>query len=122
MTQTTNNKQKRFDLEDRTLHFSKCVLQYSKNMPKFIGNIEIAKQLVRAAGSIGANYIEANEALSRKDFIMRIKICRKESKECCYWLKLSEFPDLSLKNSLIQETSELASIFGAILETCKKSL
>ena len=77
--------------------------------------------MVRSAGSIGANYIEANESLGRKDFIMRIKICRKEAKESCYWLRLvSCNNDLEEKRKdLIQESTELTKIFGAIVEKTK---
>ncbi len=67
-----------------------------KNLPKSLGNFEDAKQLVRASGSVGANYIEANESLSKKDFIHRIKICRKEAKESRYWLKLLDIQDQDL--------------------------
>ncbi|RLB15322.1 MAG: four helix bundle protein, partial [Deltaproteobacteria bacterium] len=81
---------KQYDLEDRTLKFTKEVIEFVKNLPRTIANIEIIKQLVRASGSVGANYIEANEALSKKDFAMRIKICRKEAKESRYWLRLIE--------------------------------
>jgi len=75
---------KRYDLEDRTLAFAKAVRSLAKKIPRTIGNIKDGKQLVRASGSVGANYIEANEALSKKDFRMRIKICRKEAKESRY--------------------------------------
>jgi four helix bundle protein len=86
---------------------------------KTVGNIEDGKQLVRSSGSVGANYIEANEALSKKDFILRIKICRKESKESRYWLKLLDIQDASEQEneriSLIKEATELMNIFGSIL-------
>ena len=77
-----------YDLENRTLAFAKKVIAFVNILEKNTGNKEVGKQLVRSAGSVGANYIEANEALSRKDFLMRAKICRKEAKETCYWLKL----------------------------------
>ena len=70
-----------YDLEERTLKFALAVRKLVKRIPKTIANREDAKQLVRASGSVGANYIEANEALGDKDFVYRIKICRKESKE-----------------------------------------
>jgi len=76
---TQNPKQ--YDLEDRTLRFAKRVRAFVKKLPKTISNLEDARQIVRASGSIGANYIEANEALSKKDFVLRVKICRKEAKE-----------------------------------------
>ena len=63
---------KRYDLEERTLGFAKRVVKYVNSMPKSIPNVEIGRQLVRSAGSVGANYIEANEALSKKDFLMKI--------------------------------------------------
>ena len=86
-------------------------------MPKGISYSEIGKQLVRSAGSVGANYIEANESLSKKDFIMRVKISKKEARESHYWLKLSE-PNKShelLKIELMCECEELQKIFGAII-------
>jgi four helix bundle protein len=78
MTKIENSKQ--YDLEDRTLAFAKETRVFVSKLPKTISNAEDGKQLVRSSGSIGANYIEANEALSRKDFLMRVKISRKESK------------------------------------------
>ena len=81
---------KQYDLEDRTFAFAKDVREFAKHIPRTIANIEDTKQVVRASGSVGANYIEANESLSKKDFIMRIKICRKEAKESRYWLRLIE--------------------------------
>ena len=86
MSKYRNSKQ--YDLEDRTLKFAKDVRSFVKKLPKTIGNIEDGKQLIRASGSVGANYIEANESLSKKDFVMRIKISRKEAKESRYWLRL----------------------------------
>jgi len=115
MTKIANAKQ--YDLEERTFQFAKRVIAYVNGQPKTLSGIEIGKQLVRAAGSIGANYIEANEALGKKDFIMRIKISRKESKEARYWLKLSEPKDVLVveRDLLVQEATELMNIFGAIL-------
>jgi four helix bundle protein len=75
-------------------------------------------QVIRSSGSVGANYIEANESLSRKDFFNRIKICRKEAKESRYWLKLISSANSNVENkmnSLIQESTELMNIFGAIV-------
>jgi four helix bundle protein len=67
-----------YDLEERTFQFAKNVRIWVKSLQKTISNIEDVKQLVRASGSVGANYIEANESISKKDFVFRIKICRKE--------------------------------------------
>ena len=82
------NNKKQYDLEDRTELFAKNVRAFIKIVKKTISNIEDGKQVVRSSGSVGANYIEANEALSKKDFLMRIRICRKEAKESRYWLRL----------------------------------
>ncbi len=111
-------KRVKFDLEERTLVFAKNCRDYIKTLPRSIYNIEYAKQLVRASGSVAANYIEANDAVSRKDFTFRIKVCRKESKESRLWLILSEPQQrhLNTRNTLIQEALELNKIFGSILK------
>ena len=117
MTKNPNSKQ--YDLEDRTLKFSKDVRSFVKKLPKTTGNFEDGKQVIRSSGSVGANYIEANEALSKKDFIMRIKISRKEAKESRYWLKLVDTNDdkemEADRKALIMEATELMNIFGSIL-------
>ena len=113
---------RKYDLEERTLKFAKDVVRFINQLPQVLTNIEIGRQLMRSAGSVGANYIEANESLSKKDFIMRIKICRKEAKETCYWLKLMVCNDEleGKRGELIQESNELTKIFGAILEKTKE--
>ena len=117
MTKTQNSKQ--YDLEERTLRFARRCRQIVKKLSTTIANIEHGKQLIKASGSVGGNYIEANEALGQKDFVMRIKICRKEAKESGYWLKLTDtdnIPKLEQeKHELIKEATELMSIFGSIL-------
>ena len=117
MTKIQNSK--RYDLEERTEAFAREVRSFVKKLPKTISNIEDIKQLVRASGSVGANNIEANEALSKKDFIVRMKICRKEAKESRYWLRLIDTnEDNSLKEELVvlqNEATELMNIFGAIV-------
>ena len=74
MTKTDGKKQ--YDLEPRTLTFAKQVRAFVKHLPRTVGNREDVKQLIRSSGSVGANYIEANDSLSKKDFVMRVKICR----------------------------------------------
>ena len=109
---------KKYDLEERTLNFAKSVISFCKKLPKNIIDGELAKQLVRAATSVGANYIEANEALGKKDFSMRIKICRKEAKESGYWLRLIEISSPALQQEqekLLGESVELTKIFSSIL-------
>lgn len=110
---------KKYDLEERTLKFAIDSRFFLKKLPRTISNIEDAKQYVRSSGSVGANYIEANESLSKKDFCFRIKICRKEAKECGYWLKIMRATNLEFGeqiNILIQESDELKKIFSSILE------
>jgi 23S rRNA-intervening sequence protein len=75
---------KRFDLEERTFAFATHSRALVRRLAKTIGNVEDSRQLIRSSGSVGANYIEANESLSKKDFVLRIKICRKEAKESRY--------------------------------------
>jgi four helix bundle protein len=109
---------KEYNLEERTEKFAREVIQLCKELPKNTVNIELVSQVIRSSGSVGANYIEANESLSRKDFFNRIKICRKEAKESRYWLKLISSANSNVENkmnSLIQESTELMNIFGAIV-------
>jgi four helix bundle protein len=121
MTKIQNSKQ--YDLEERTLRFAQRVRAFVKKLPKTLANIEDSRQLVNASGSVGANYIEANEALSRKDFAMRAKICRKEAKESRYWLRLvdtGENKDLEQERKALEgEPNELTHIFGSIVTKSK---
>ncbi len=121
MTKKENSKQ--YDLEERTFKFAQRVRAFVKKLVKTIANIEDGKQLVKASGSVGANYIEANEALSKKDFVMRIKICRKEAKESRYWLRLIDTNDKSEleqeRKALVSEACELTHIFGSIVTKSK---
>lgn len=114
-----NKNTKKYDLEERTERFAKSVRDFTKGLGRTLANIEDAKQVIRSSGSVAANYIEANEALSRKDFIVRIKICRKESKESGMWLRLLDVgvaPEkLKAQETLVGEAVELMKIFGAIL-------
>lgn len=108
---------KRYDLEERTLYFAKKVKDLIKKTPRTVTNLPYMNQIIRSSSSIGANYIEANEALSKKDFFMRIKISRKEAKESEYWLKLLDTSEESQKEKeeLLREAVELRKIFGAIV-------
>ena len=112
-----NENSKRYDLEERTFEFAKASRAFVKQLPRTISNIEDVKQFIRASGSIGANYIEANEAIGKKDFVMKIKICRREAKESRYWLRLID-TDGRLEGDqarLLDEADELMKIFGAIV-------
>lgn len=106
------------DLEERTLNFSKNIVNFCKRLSKNTINFELIKQIVRSACSIGANYREANEALGKKDFAHRLRISRKEAKETAYWLDIimeanSEFQKEA--ESLLNENRELRNILSAII-------
>ena len=111
-----------YDLEDRTLKLATEVRLFIQSISKTASNIEDVKQLVRSSGSIGANYIEANESLGHKDFLMRIKISRKEAKETMYWLNILlatcqlNIEQKSSCESIIRETREIRNILSAILK------
>ncbi len=113
---------KKYDLEDRTFEFARNVIEFVKTLPKSTANNEISKQLIRSSGSVGANYIEANESLGKKDFLMRVRISKKESKESRYWLRLVDCYKEYTKqrDSLIQESTELMKIFGSIIEKSQR--
>ncbi len=107
-----------YDLEERTFVFSKDIRIFLFDLRIISNQFEDMNQLVRSSGSIGANYIEANEALSKKDYYHRVKICRKETKETIYWLKLLLVNGHNLtvtRERLITEAIELMKIFGAII-------
>jgi four helix bundle protein len=110
------NRPRGYDLEERTFRFAQDIRAFVKGLPRTVANIEDIKQLVRASGSVGANYIEANESLGKRDFIMKIKICRKEAKESRFFLRLLDLGDCpnGQRERFVQEATELMNIFGAI--------
>src|SRR5256714_5767675 len=116
---TENGNQKRFDLEDRTFRFARRVRDFVKRLPRTVCNLEDVKQVVRSSGSVGANYIEANESLSNKDFLIRIRIARKEAKETAYWLRLLDAQGNESmereREALTTEARELMRILSAIM-------
>ncbi|HAW58181.1 MAG TPA: four helix bundle protein [Bacteroidales bacterium] len=120
------NENRVFDLEGRTYNFAKDMRLWIKKLPKNLINVEDIKQLLKSSGSVGANYIEANEAISKKDFIMRMRISRKESKETTYWIRL--ILDTSLDSELdkegdrlLNESIQLTKISSSIIENSLKS-
>jgi four helix bundle protein len=108
-----------YDLEERTAKFARRVRDFCLRLLKNSINLEYISQLITSSSSPGANYIEANENLGEKDFGMRMKICRKESKESAYWLRLviiGDSNELEMeRNELRQEAIELVRIFSTIL-------
>jgi four helix bundle protein len=107
-------------LEERTHLFAKTVRKFCRQLKVDVGNLEDCRQLVRASGSIGANYIEANENLGKGDLKYRLKVSRKEAKECMHFLGLIEvFGSAELdseRNALINEALQLRKIFSAMIK------
>jgi len=107
-----------FDLEERTTRFARAVIRFCKSLPRNPINDRLTGQVVGSAGSIGANYREANDALGKKDFLQRLKISRREAKETLHWLELLIEAN-SLKKVemviLIKEADELKRIFSSII-------
>lgn len=112
------NKEKIFDLEERTTKFAVNVVKLCRKLPKDSINNRLTGQVVGSAGSVGANYREANDALGKKDFILRVKISRKEAKEAIHWMELIKEanPEFSEEiNMLTKEAIELKNILSAII-------
>jgi four helix bundle protein len=114
------NSNKIYDLEERTAVYAERVRNLCLKLPKNMANAEYIPQLIRAGSSPGANYIEANESIGDKDFKMKIKTCRRESKESAYWLRLvisdGSTEQENERSSLRQEAKEFILIFTAILK------
>lgn len=111
-----------YNLEDRTLEFGKRIIRMCKALPKNFINLRLGDQCLRSGTSIGANYREANETDTKKDFANRIRISKKEAKETIYWLELliEANPELQTKiNPLLEEVRELMKILGSIYEKAK---
>ncbi len=111
---------KTYDFEERTFIFARDVRLFLKKIRNNITNREDGRQLVKASGSVGANYIEANDALGDRDFIFRLKISRKEAKESKYWLRLLKATnDIKFSEELtklIQESDELKRILSKMIQ------
>ena len=109
-----------YDLEERTALFAERVRNFCLKLPKSVVDSEYIPQLIRAGSSPGANYIEANESIGDKDFKMKIKTCRRESKESAYWLRLvitdGSADQENERTYLRQEAKEFILIFTAILK------
>lgn len=116
------NLQSQYNLEERTFAFALRCSRYASSVKKTLATAEYAKQLIRSSASIAANYIEANESLSKKDFVFRIRISLKEAKETRLWLKLIQAQSNNDQSSkaLINEATELVKIFSSIVTKCKR--
>jgi len=119
--QSSNKNKKDFDLEKRTTEFAKRLISFCKKLPKNAINYRLVGQAVGSGGSVGANYREANDALGKKDLIMRMRIARKEAKEVLHWLELIEEANLEPEftdevKELMQEARELKNILSSIID------
>jgi four helix bundle protein len=114
-----------YDLKERTAHFGEAVIEFCSALPVGPVTVPLITQLVKAGTSIGANYCEADEGESKKDFRHKIGICRKESKETKYWLRMMAKAVAAKSGAakvLWQEGKELHLIFCAIIRTTDKNL
>ena len=117
-----NQFSNKYDLEERTAVFAERIIGLCKRCPKNIVTIPCINQLIRCGTSIGANYCEANGASSKKDFKNKIFICKKESKETKYWLRLLAKTEASIKDEcreLWQEAQEFTMIYSKIASNTK---
>lgn len=115
MNTTNNNKNKKYDLEERTAKFGENVILFVKKIPQNVINKPLITQLVKSATSIGANYCEADCAESRKDFIHKLEIANKEAKETKHWLRMvaKAIPELKDEAKVLwKESTELHLIIA----------
>ncbi len=113
-----------YDLEERTAKFGEDIIDFAKKIPRSVVTIPLITQLVKAGTSVGANYCEADNACSKKDFVNKIAICKKESRETKHWLRMIAKAEDALKGGswqrLINEAQELNLIFAAIINKCRR--
>jgi four helix bundle protein len=111
-----------YDLEQRTTSFGLAIISLCKNIQRNQVSLPLISQLVRSASSVGANYMEANGANSKKDFIYKISLCKKEANESKYWLTMLEsciVDDFTEIRRLKKESHELTLIFQKIAHSSK---
>jgi len=117
------NKNNNYDLEDRTAKFGEDVIDFCKSIKQDAISKPLISQLIRSSASIGANYMEANAASSKKDFGNKIFICKKESQETKHWLRMmaKSNPEKTEQiRKLWKECQELTLIFGKIVSSLRK--
>jgi len=116
-------RNRRYDLEERTAKFGEDIIKFCKKIKQDTINKPLIGQLIRSTTSIGANYMEANAASSKKDFRNKIFICKKESQETKHWLRMIAVCEPGKRNelrNLWKECQELTLIFGKIVSSLKK--
>ena len=118
----TNNKESKYNLEERTAKFGENVINFTNKIPKNATTFSLISQIVRSGTSIGANYCEADDAESKKDFIHKIGICKKEARETMHWFRMiaTATPEIKAETrTLWQEAKELNLIFNAIVRSSR---
>jgi len=116
------NERPKYDLEERTAQFGEAIIDFAQKIPKHIVNKPLITQLVKAGTSVGANYCEADDAFTKKDFLYKIGICKKESRESKYWLRMVLKAVNNLESeikTLSNEARELNLIFASIINKSK---
>lgn len=114
----TSNETKVYDLEERTAQFGESIIDFARTLPRNPINNQLIGQIVRSGTGIGANYMEADGAESKRDFRHKIAICKKEAKETKHWLRMIEKANPNKREEcrkLWNEAQELALIFSSIL-------
>lgn len=121
----SNDKKSKYDLEERTAKFGEDIIKFAKKIPESLVTKRIIPQLVAAGTSVGANYCEANNASSKSDFRNKIYICKKETNETKYWLRILTKVDFNLKDEvqkLWKEAQEFNLIFQKIVNSLNKKV
>ena len=116
-TDQDERRTKTFDLEERTARFGEAVVVFAKKLPRNVITLPLINQIIRSATSIGANYCEADDAQSKKEFLQKISACKKEARETKHWLRMIATAEPDLKEdmrTLWREAKELHLIFAAI--------
>jgi four helix bundle protein len=125
MTNGKMTKEKKYDLEERTARFGEDIIRFANKVPKTPITIPLIEQLIRAGTSVGANYCEADDAESKRDFQHKIGICKKEFRESKHWLRMIAIAVPEIKEEarrLWREAKELNLIFNSIAKKLKIKL
>ena len=122
---STDPGEKPYDLRERTAGFGEAIIALAKTIPDTTANRTLIRQIVAAATSIGANYEEADNAASDRDFCHKMTICRKEASETRYWLRMVAAAEPERKQearALWREADELSRIFSKIVSNMQRRL
>lgn len=121
MKKIKNNK---YDLEERTASAGEKIIEFAQDVPKNVITSPLISQLIRAGTSVGANYCEANNAQTKKEFVHKISTCKKETRETQHWLRMivKATPESKEQAKLLwQEAQELVLIFSKILSSSREN-